>query len=157
MDTIDGENPARRTATRDEGGPCVFLNDADFAGGGGCALHGQALRDGVHPLEYKPDVCWQLPIRRDQDWTKRPDGTKILLTHAERVRPARLGRGRARPALVVHVVAGGARRLEAPLPGVRARTHRADRQGRVHEAGRAVRAAARARPGRARTRRARPA
>ena len=60
--------------------PCVFLNDADFAGGGGCALHGQALRDGVHPLEYKPDVCWQLPVRRDQDWTKRPDGTKILVT-----------------------------------------------------------------------------
>ncbi len=32
-----------------------------------------------HPLEYKPDVCWQLPIRRDQEWTKRPDGSKILL------------------------------------------------------------------------------
>jgi hypothetical protein len=68
-----------RTATR-EGGPCVFLNDANFEGGGGCALHAQALRDGVHPLEYKPDVCWQLPIRRDQEWVKRADGTKILLT-----------------------------------------------------------------------------
>ncbi|HET6215080.1 MAG TPA: hypothetical protein VFE14_19605 [Micromonosporaceae bacterium] len=79
MDTIDGKNPARRTATQ-EAGPCVFLNDADFPGGGGCALHGQALRDGVHPLEYKPDVCWQLPIRRDQERTKRPDGTKVLLT-----------------------------------------------------------------------------
>jgi hypothetical protein len=79
MDTIDGENPARRTATR-PGGPCVFLNDVDFVGGGGCALHAQALRDGVHPLEYKPDVCWQLPIRRDQEWTKRPDGTQILST-----------------------------------------------------------------------------
>ena len=80
MDTIDGETPARRTATRDEGGPCVFLNDADFVGGGGCALHAQALRDGVHPLTYKPDVCWQLPVRREQDWTKRPDGTKYLLS-----------------------------------------------------------------------------
>ena len=80
MDTIDGETPARRTATRDDGGPCVFLNDADFVGGGGCALHGQALRDGVHPLEYKPDVCWQLPIRRDQDWSTRADGSKILLS-----------------------------------------------------------------------------
>jgi len=78
-DTIDGENPALRTATRPDG-PCVFLNDPDFPGGGGCALHGQALRDGVHPLEYKPDVCWQLPIRREQDWITRPDGTKILLT-----------------------------------------------------------------------------
>jgi hypothetical protein len=79
MDSVDGETPARRTATRPDG-PCVFLNDADFPGGGGCALHGQALRDGKHPLEYKPDVCWQLPIRREQDWKTRPDGTKILLS-----------------------------------------------------------------------------
>jgi hypothetical protein len=79
MDTIDGDNPALRTATR-PGAGCVFQNDPDFAGGGGCALHGQALRDGVHPLEYKPDVCWQLPVRRDQDWSKRPDGTKILVS-----------------------------------------------------------------------------
>lgn len=79
MDTIDGENPARRTATHDDG-PCVFLNDANFPGGGGCALHAQAIRDGVHPLEYKPDVCWQLPVRRDQDWTERPDGTKVLVS-----------------------------------------------------------------------------
>jgi hypothetical protein len=79
MDSIDGSTPARRTATR-PGAGCVFQNDADFAGGGGCALHGQALRDGKHPLEYKPDVCWQLPVRREQDWTKRPDGTKVLLS-----------------------------------------------------------------------------
>jgi hypothetical protein len=80
MDTIDGKNEARRTATQSDGGPCVFLNDANFAGGGGCALHAQALRDGVHPLEYKPDVCWQLPIRRDQEWAKRPDQSKILVS-----------------------------------------------------------------------------
>jgi hypothetical protein len=43
-------------------------------------LHAPALRDGVHPLEHKPDVCWQLPIRRDQDWVKRPDGSKVLLS-----------------------------------------------------------------------------
>lgn len=79
MDTVDGKTPARRTAIRPDG-PCVFLNDADFPGGGGCALHAQALRDGVHPLEYKPDVCWQLPIRRDQDWTTRADGTKVLVS-----------------------------------------------------------------------------
>ena len=80
MDTVDGQSPARRTATRADDGPCVFLNDADFPAGGGCALHAQALRDGAHPLEYKPDVCWQLPVRRDQEWTKRPDGSKILLS-----------------------------------------------------------------------------
>jgi hypothetical protein len=80
MDTVDGKNPARRTATQPGDGPCIFLNDLDFPGGGGCALHGQALRDGVHPLKYKPDVCWQLPIRRDQEWSKRPDGSKILIS-----------------------------------------------------------------------------
>jgi hypothetical protein len=79
MDTVDGSTPARRTATQD-GGPCVFLNDQDFPGGGGCALHAQALRDGVHPLEYKPDVCWQLPVRRDQEWSKRPDNARVLVT-----------------------------------------------------------------------------
>jgi hypothetical protein len=80
LDTLDEEKPARRTATRGEEGPCVFLNDVDFPGGGGCALHAQALRDGVHPLEYKPDVCWQLPIRRDQQWVKRPDGSRVLVS-----------------------------------------------------------------------------
>ncbi|MEU4771341.1 hypothetical protein [Micromonospora sp. NPDC023644] len=79
-DTIDGKNSARRTATQGAEGPCVFLNDADFPAGAGCALHAQALRDGVHPLEYKPDVCWQLPIRRDQEWVKRPDNTKVLVS-----------------------------------------------------------------------------
>lgn len=77
-DELD-DKPARRTATR-SGGPCVFQNDPDFPGGAGCALHGQALRDGVHPLEYKPDVCWQLPIKRSQDWVTRSDETKILMT-----------------------------------------------------------------------------
>ncbi|MDT4993747.1 MAG: hypothetical protein QOH97_3639 [Actinoplanes sp.] len=80
MDTIDGSKPARRTATQPDDGPCVFLNDPDFAGGAGCALHAQALRDGVHPLTYKPDVCWQLPVHRAQDWTERPDGSKILVS-----------------------------------------------------------------------------
>ena len=28
----------------------------------------------------KPDVCWQLPIRRTQDWVDRPDGVQILKT-----------------------------------------------------------------------------
>jgi hypothetical protein len=79
MDSVDGQAPARRTATRDDG-PCVFLNDAEFPGGGGCALHGKALRDGVHPLAYKPDVCWQLPVRRDQEWSKRPDGSTVLVS-----------------------------------------------------------------------------
>lgn len=77
MDELD-DKPARRTAIVD--GACIFHNREDFPGGYGCALHAQALRDGVHPLEYKPDVCWQLPVRREQEWAKRPDGSKLLVS-----------------------------------------------------------------------------
>jgi hypothetical protein len=79
MGTPDGKNQVLRTATR-LGGGCVFRNDPGFPGGGGCALHVQALRDGVHPLEYKPDVCWQLPIRRDRHWWQRWDGAKVFVS-----------------------------------------------------------------------------
>ena len=54
---------------------CVFHNRTDFPTGAGCALHGLALRDGKEPLETKPDVCWQLPIRRTFRDVERPDGT----------------------------------------------------------------------------------
>ncbi len=44
----------------------------------GCALHAYALRVGRHPLETKPDVCWQLPVRRTFRWVNRPDETRYL-------------------------------------------------------------------------------
>ena len=44
---------------------CVFLNRPGFPGGSGCALHRAALEEGQAPLERKPDVCWQLPLRRE--------------------------------------------------------------------------------------------
>jgi len=52
-------------ATRLVGGACIFLNRPGFPGGPGCALHRGAIEAGRHPLEYKPDVCWQLPLRRE--------------------------------------------------------------------------------------------
>ena len=45
------------------------------APGAGCALHGLALEQGRNPLETKPDVCWQLPIRRTFRTVERQDGT----------------------------------------------------------------------------------
>jgi hypothetical protein len=51
---------------------CIFLNRPDFPGGPGCALHRAALERGVAPLELKPDVCWQLPLRRED--TTSDDG-----------------------------------------------------------------------------------
>jgi len=57
---------------------CVFHNRPGFAGGTGCALHLLALREGLEPLQTKPDVCWQLPIRRTFRDVERPDGTTYL-------------------------------------------------------------------------------
>lgn len=62
--------------TRVVDGACVFLNRPGFAGGEGCALHALADRRGVPFVETKPDVCWQLPIRRTYDTASLPDGTE---------------------------------------------------------------------------------
>jgi len=51
--------------TRIKGDACVFLNSPGFAAGAGCALHLAALKRGLNPLVYKPEVCWQLPLRRE--------------------------------------------------------------------------------------------
>ena len=63
----------RKTAVVD--GACIFMNRRGFEGGEGCALHGLALRQDRHYLETKPDVCWQLPIRRTFRDVELPDGT----------------------------------------------------------------------------------
>lgn len=52
-----------RTATRVVDGACIFLNRPGFAGGAGCALHLAAVADGERPLDWKPAVCWQLPLK----------------------------------------------------------------------------------------------
>ncbi|MFG3008785.1 hypothetical protein [Streptomyces calvus] len=64
--------------TRPFQGSCIFQNRPGFAGGMGCSLHILALREGREPLETKPDVCWQLPVRRTYDWIDRPDDTRVL-------------------------------------------------------------------------------
>lgn len=51
--------------TRKVDGACIFLNRAGFDGGSGCALHRAALDHDERPLDWKPDVCWQVPIRVD--------------------------------------------------------------------------------------------
>lgn len=68
----DGERKTR--AVQDA---CIFLNRPGFEGGEGCALHGLALREGVSFVKTKPDVCWQLPIRRSYDEVERPDDTTV--------------------------------------------------------------------------------
>ena len=75
----DGElEPALRT--RRHNGRCVFFNDPGWPAGSGCALHHMAGRTGRTLPEAKPDVCWQLPIRRTQEWETRADEVEILHT-----------------------------------------------------------------------------
>ncbi|GGO54940.1 hypothetical protein GCM10012287_45020 [Streptomyces daqingensis] len=76
-DEEEDEGPERQTRRID--GACIFHNRPGFAGGQGCALHMLALREGREPLETKPDVCWQLPIRRTFEWVERPDGEQVLV------------------------------------------------------------------------------
>jgi hypothetical protein len=64
--------------TRVHDGACIFLNRPGFPAGAGCALHAHALRTGVHFVETKPDVCWQLPIRRTYRQVELTDGTEYL-------------------------------------------------------------------------------
>jgi hypothetical protein len=56
-------NKAGERKTRVVDGACIFLNRPGFAGGIGCALHIGAVEAGERPLDWKPDVCWQLPLR----------------------------------------------------------------------------------------------
>jgi hypothetical protein len=59
---LDGDDEAGFT-TRVVDGACIFLNRPDFHGGAGCALHARALATGERPIDVKPAVCWQLPLR----------------------------------------------------------------------------------------------
>ena len=54
---------------------CIFLNRPGFAAGPGCALHLHALNSGEHFSDLKPEVCWQLPLRRIDD--EQDDGTIV--------------------------------------------------------------------------------
>ena len=138
MDEYDGKDNLR---TRKYKGACIFLNRPGFAGGIGCALHSKALKLGVEPLTMKPDICWQLPIRRSQEWVDAARRHADPADHHHRVRPARLGRGRRRPALVLHRRPRGARRRAAGVAVLRPRAHRTARREGVRGTRRDVQAA----------------
>lgn len=64
---------ARKTRVVDDA--CIFLNRPGWPAGTGCALHLLAVAEESEPLRVKPDVCWQLPLRRSFRTVPRPDGT----------------------------------------------------------------------------------
>ena len=61
------------TNTRVVDGACIFLNRQGFIGGAGCALHLAAIAADEPPMDWKPSVCWQLPIK--VDWEPAEPGT----------------------------------------------------------------------------------
>src|SRR3954454_16277870 len=71
---------ARRCNTRVVDGACIFLNRPGFAGGAGCALHLAAIDSDESPTDWKPSVCWQLPIKVDSE--PRDDGTEVATVRA---------------------------------------------------------------------------
>ncbi|MEJ6012861.1 hypothetical protein WG936_03245 [Corynebacterium sp. H127] len=81
-DELDGDDgtpePALKTVLVD--GACIFANRPGWPTGAGCALHQWAVAEGEDLTVVKPEVCWQLPLRRLEAYEDRPDGVEILRT-----------------------------------------------------------------------------
>jgi hypothetical protein len=75
IDEHDVFSDNSRTNTKVVDGACIFLNRPGFTGGEGCALHLAAVRSDESPIDWKPSVCWQLPIK--VDWEPQADGTEV--------------------------------------------------------------------------------
>jgi hypothetical protein len=65
--------------TRVHRGACIFHNRTDHPAGAGCALHLAALRRGEDPMDWKPQICWQIPLFFEID-----DGTATTIVRAAR-------------------------------------------------------------------------
>jgi uncharacterized flavoprotein (TIGR03862 family) len=65
----------QHTATRVIDGACIFLNRPGHPGGAGCALHLASLAADESPIDGKPSVCWQLPVK--VDWQMRDDDVEV--------------------------------------------------------------------------------
>lgn len=74
---------ARTWKTRLHDDACIFLNRNDFERGPGCALHVGALDAGESFLEWKPEVCWQVPLRLSHH-VDESDHTTYTLTDWKR-------------------------------------------------------------------------
>jgi hypothetical protein len=58
-------------------GACIFHNRADHPGGAGCAFHVAALRRSEDPIDWKPQICWQVPL-----YFARDEETKTTVVRA---------------------------------------------------------------------------
>lgn len=79
LDNDEGEaEPALKTLVVD--GACIFANRTGWATGAGCAIHQWGLAEGRDLTVVKPEVCWQLPLRRLEAYEDRGDGVEVLRT-----------------------------------------------------------------------------
>ncbi len=62
---FNDEHDRRRTQIHK--GACVFQNRPEFARGASCAFHLLADDEGRSFVDTKPEVCWQVPIRREDN------------------------------------------------------------------------------------------
>ena len=72
----DDEGERKTSPSSRRPAACIFHNRADFARPAPAArCTAWRCEQGRNPLETKPDVCWQLPIRRTFRNVERQDGT----------------------------------------------------------------------------------
>ncbi len=50
-------------------GACIFQNRPEHPGGPGCAFHQLAVERNEPHQRWKPEICWQAPIRREDHET----------------------------------------------------------------------------------------
>ena len=68
---------------------CIFFNEKTFSEEYfGCALHHLANKEQVHYLETKPDICWQLPLRRSWETREVGDNKYSVVVIGEYTREA---------------------------------------------------------------------
>jgi hypothetical protein len=72
--------PNGTVATRVINGGCIFLNRPGFSTGPGCAFHFAAEADESSHVDWKPNVCWQLPLRVDDtDGVDGVEGSTVTI------------------------------------------------------------------------------
>ncbi len=76
-------NKKQESITRLVDDACIFLNRNDFHKGPGCALHLLSIIENKHHSAYKPEVCWQLPLRKEE-FEFQAGGRMIIIKAWER-------------------------------------------------------------------------
>ena len=79
-DDSDEEDDGPHIKTKVVDGACIFANRPGHPTGAGCALHQWAMAEGHNIVGTKPEVCWQVPFSREDEWQERSDGHEILRT-----------------------------------------------------------------------------